>query len=60
MKPPESIKPDFCKECGRQGIIATRNGPTCKHAKFQWPNNFAAMTEQQRVDWLWANRTKEK
>lgn len=40
------MTPDLCPECRKVGVVATVNGPTCQHQEIE------------RVEWLWANRTK--
>lgn len=53
---------DLCPRCLAENIVATIAGPTCKHqpdhdAKW-FPLLWERMTEQERVDWIWANRGK--
>lgn len=47
---------EFCPECANAGVVATVNGPTCKHSSFSgsawFPHDWAKMTEMERVKWL--------
>ena len=58
------MRADYCAECAKAGVIATKSGPTCTHSEKSgvnwWPADFSAMDEQRRVEWIWANRTKTK
>ena len=51
-----SLLPDYCPLCLAQNVVATTGGPTCKHqAKHGlawWPENWQAMSEYERVEWL--------
>ena len=52
----------FCPDCRAQKIIATNGGPTCTHSEPNgvkwWPVDFAAWSEERRVEWIKKQRTQ--
>ncbi len=54
----------LCPQCRAEGVIATVNGPTCKHQEKTgaqwWPDGWATMPEQDRLEWLLKTRTQAK
>ena len=47
---------DYCPLCLAENVAAVIGGPTCKHQPKRglawWPENWQAMSEYERVEWL--------